>query len=167
MHRPPAHSHSAVQSWGERRQTTLEENLEGPYLSLANTLNRPTIQNTCSPTSAFGHPDEDWIFFGVSTVALILFAFELVISSIGKRDYFLGFYFFLDFISTVSLIPDTGLIDFTEENYAQNNSDNEALKAGRASKASKATRGEEGPSEARPWKAMDGKTTTIIIHSSF
>ncbi|GMH87188.1 hypothetical protein TrVE_jg6898 [Triparma verrucosa] len=90
---------------------------------------------------AFGHPDEDWIFFGVSTVALFLFAFELLISSIGKRDYFLGFYFFLDFISTVSLVPDTGLIDFTEENYSNNNaSDNEALKAGRASKASKATR---------------------------
>ena len=43
----------------------------------------------------------------------------------------------------MSLIPDTGLIDFTEAtetDYSQSNSDNEALKAGRASKASKATR---------------------------
>ena len=76
-------------------------------------------------------------------MALFLFAFEVVISSIGKRDYFLGFYFWLDLVSTISLLPDTGLIDLTDDGDGEstNQGDNtEALKAGRASKASKATR---------------------------
>ena len=50
----------------------------------------------------------------------------------------IGFYFLLDFVSTISLIPDTNLMSITDASGGQG--DNEALKAGRASKASKATR---------------------------
>lgn len=33
---------------------------------------------------------------------------ELILGSIAKEDYFLGFYFWLDLVSTVSLIFDIG-----------------------------------------------------------
>lgn len=39
---------------------------------------------------------------------MILFFLELIIASIVNEDYFLGFYFWLDLISTVSLIFDIG-----------------------------------------------------------
>ena len=39
---------------------------------------------------------------------LVFFTLELVLASIAKKDYFLGFYFWLDIISTLSLIPDIG-----------------------------------------------------------
>ena len=86
---------------------------------------------------AFGHPDDDWAFFGISTLALVLFVFELLISSVGKKGYFMGFYFALDVVSTLSMIPDTGLLEMSDVGSSDNDN---ALKAGRASKASKATR---------------------------
>jgi len=43
-----------------------------------------------------------WI--GISCMAV--FTLEIVLSSIGKDDYFLGFFFFLDVVSTASLILD-------------------------------------------------------------
>ena len=41
---------------------------------------------------------------------MILFFIEIVLSSIAKEDYFNSFYFWLDLISTVSLITDIGWI---------------------------------------------------------
>jgi hypothetical protein len=35
---------------------------------------------------------------------------ELIASSIAKPDYIFGFYFWLDLVATVSLIPDIGWI---------------------------------------------------------
>jgi len=43
-------------------------------------------------------------------VALALFGIEIIIASFAKDDYFNGFYFWLDVISTVSLITDIGWI---------------------------------------------------------
>lgn len=42
----------------------------------------------------------------VTIVAFLLFAFELLASCIGKDDYFLGFFFWLDLVATCSLILD-------------------------------------------------------------
>ena len=41
---------------------------------------------------------------------MIFFGVEIIIASIVKPDYFLGFYFWLDFIATVSLITDIGWV---------------------------------------------------------
>lgn len=41
---------------------------------------------------------------------MIFFAIEIVVASIAKPDYFFGFYFWLDFVATVSLITDIGWI---------------------------------------------------------
>ena len=50
----------------------------------------------------------DVIFYGLTIVAMFFFMLELVLASIAKEDYFLSFYFWLDLVSTVSLIFDIG-----------------------------------------------------------
>lgn len=41
---------------------------------------------------------------------LILFIAEIILSAISKQDYFLTFFFWLDVVSTISMIPDIGFI---------------------------------------------------------
>jgi len=48
----------------------------------------------------------DAIFNWIVGVMLVTFTFELILSSIGKDDYFLGFFFWLDLISTLTLVLD-------------------------------------------------------------
>jgi branched-subunit amino acid transport protein AzlD len=52
----------------------------------------------------------DELFDIMTIVALVLFTFEIIVSSIVKEDYTCGFYFWLDFISTLSLIMDIGFV---------------------------------------------------------
>ncbi|EAR97901.3 cation channel family protein (macronuclear) [Tetrahymena thermophila SB210] len=54
--------------------------------------------------------DEDPYFWGASCFALAAFTIEIILSSIAKDGYFLGFFFWLDLLSTVSLILDIGWI---------------------------------------------------------
>lgn len=49
---------------------------------------------------------DDLYFNIVTIVALNLFSFEMVCSCIGKDDYFLSFFFFLDLVATSSLLLD-------------------------------------------------------------
>ena len=49
-------------------------------------------------------------FYTMTAVAMGLFFVELILSSVAKPDYFLSFYFWLDLISTISLITDIGWI---------------------------------------------------------
>lgn len=58
---------------------------------------------------AFTKPADD-VFNGLSCAALACFSIEIIMASVVKDDYFLGFYFWLDLISTVSLITDIGWI---------------------------------------------------------
>ena len=70
---------------------------------------------------AFCEPSMDQVFFTLSIVALVVFTGELTISCVGKPNYMfekggimgLGFYFLLDGVSTVSLIPDTNLFSLS------------------------------------------------------
>jgi len=50
-------------------------------------------------------------FWTLSTIALFLFFFEFVAFSLAKPGYLFSFYFWLDLIATLSLIPDIGFID--------------------------------------------------------
>ncbi|KAL4454661.1 hypothetical protein ABPG74_021866 [Tetrahymena malaccensis] len=54
--------------------------------------------------------DEDPYFWGASSFALAAFTIEIILSSIAKDGYFLGFFFWLDLLSTVSLLLDIGWI---------------------------------------------------------
>ena len=50
----------------------------------------------------------DNVFFTFSFIVMIVFGFEVVISSYAKDDYMGSFFFWLDVVSTISMIPDVG-----------------------------------------------------------
>jgi len=52
----------------------------------------------------------DDVFYTLTTFCLFFFTIEIVLNSIARKDYFLGFFFWLDLISTISLITDIGWI---------------------------------------------------------
>lgn len=54
--------------------------------------------------------DKDEYFYICSSISFFFFGLEIVLSCIVRDDYWLGFYFWLDIISTISLIADIGWI---------------------------------------------------------
>lgn len=52
------------------------------------------------------YKEDDDIFVGFTIFCLVCFCIELAIASVAKRDFFLGFYFWLDLIATSSLLLD-------------------------------------------------------------
>ena len=82
--------------------------------------------------------DADVTFWSLSAIALIFFCVELGSSCLAKSDYLFSFYFWLDFVSTISLLPDIGFIEIPG---LSTSSQGDALKAGRGARAgSKASR---------------------------
>lgn len=54
--------------------------------------------------------DNDEIFYAISTTVMSFFLLEIFLMSIVKPGYFGGFYFWLDIVSSISLIFDIGWI---------------------------------------------------------
>jgi hypothetical protein len=52
----------------------------------------------------------DTTFYILTAISFFFFAVEITLSCFAKDDYWLGFYFWLDLISTISLITDIGWI---------------------------------------------------------
>ena len=52
----------------------------------------------------------DDLFYGVTLFGVVAYLIEIIVSSIVLEGYFLGFFFWLDFVSTVSMIGDIGWI---------------------------------------------------------
>ena len=52
----------------------------------------------------------DLTFYIVSFICMIFFLVEIILSSVSKEEYFLHFFFWLDIVSTISMIPDVGFI---------------------------------------------------------
>lgn len=50
----------------------------------------------------------DEVFYSLTCIALFFFTVEIIMASIAQKDYFLGFYFWLDTVSTLSLLTDIG-----------------------------------------------------------
>ena len=85
----------------------------------------------------FMKPSDD-IFFGISTAALFFFTLELVLASLAKpKEYFLHFFFWLDLVSTLSLIPDIGWI---WDNITNVQSADNATSLAKTSRAGRVTR---------------------------
>ena len=59
--------------------------------------------------AAFG-VESDMIFWSVTCACLVIFLAEIILSSVSKEVYFLTFFFWLDLVSTISMIPDIGFI---------------------------------------------------------
>ncbi len=55
-------------------------------------------------------PSSDNTFYGITTFCMAAFLIEIFLASLVKEDYFLTFFFWLDLISTISMIPDIGWI---------------------------------------------------------
>lgn len=51
--------------------------------------------------------EECW---AVTCLCFALFAIEIILASICKENYFLTFFFWLDIVSTISMLPDIGWI---------------------------------------------------------
>jgi hypothetical protein len=58
---------------------------------------------------AFSKPSDE-TFYTITFVSLMFFVLELALASIATPDYFLGFYFWLDLIATMSLLTDIAWI---------------------------------------------------------
>ena len=52
----------------------------------------------------------DSIFYGLTASCFIVFSIEILFSSVCKEDYFLTFFFWLDLVSTISMLPDIGWV---------------------------------------------------------
>jgi hypothetical protein len=52
----------------------------------------------------------DNVFFGLTLSAIICYTTEILLASISIDGYFNSFFFWLDIISTVTMIPDCGWI---------------------------------------------------------
>lgn len=52
----------------------------------------------------------DSVFYGLASLSFICFLTELIVSWFAKPKYKLSFYFWLDLIATLSVIPDIGWI---------------------------------------------------------
>lgn len=70
---------------------------------------------------------QDGYFNAMIWILFTVFSFEVLISCLGKSDYYLGFFFYLDVLSTASL-----LLDLTYLNSLINGSSN--LKTGRSAR---------------------------------
>lgn len=58
---------------------------------------------------AFPKTVDDY-FFSFTAISFVFFAVEIILMSIAREGYFLGFFFWLDVISTISLITDIGWV---------------------------------------------------------
>lgn len=86
---------------------------------------------------SFTGPDADGAFDAIAFIALLMFGTELTMSCLAKPNYYNSFYFWLDVVSTVSLVPDITflwklILGEDDESGAESA---QALKAGRASRA--------------------------------
>ena len=52
----------------------------------------------------------DDFFFGITSIAFVLFLSEIILSCYCKKEYFNSFFFWLDLMSTFSMIADIGWI---------------------------------------------------------
>jgi Ion transport protein len=55
-------------------------------------------------------PDADSGFYGITSFCMAAFLIEIFLAALVKEDYFLTFFFWLDLVSTISMIPDIGWI---------------------------------------------------------
>ena len=79
----------------------------------------------------------DNFFYVMAIIALLLFVFELALNFYSRKSWRFGFYFWLDFLATLSLIPDIGWI-WDPMSAALLGGDDEAQKAANAGKPARA-----------------------------
>lgn len=56
------------------------------------------------------HKDFDDIFYGITAFGIVVFTIEMIVSIYAIHNYLGRFFFYLDLVSTISMIPDCGWI---------------------------------------------------------
>mmetsp|Transcript_56682 Transcript_56682/g.132463 ORF Transcript_56682/g.132463 Transcript_56682/m.132463 type:complete len:997 (+) Transcript_56682:111-3101(+) len=79
------------------------------------------------------HKQTDELFNVLTVIACLVFGVEIFAQSLGQEEYFLGFFFFLDFGSTVTLILDLTWV--SRELFCAGGEGEEALRTSRAGRA--------------------------------
>lgn len=76
---------------------------------------------------AFFGKESDPIFYNLTLICLIGFTIEITLNCVAQQNYFNSFYFYLDVISTISLIADIPYIMdlFTSEDQSSDNYENQ------------------------------------------
>lgn len=54
--------------------------------------------------------EADPVFYAITLFGMICFTIEIILASYAKEDYLLSFFFWLDIISTLSMVPDIGWV---------------------------------------------------------
>lgn len=82
--------------------------------------------------------DADVTFMVLTVISLILFSLEIILACIAKPDYFNSFFFWLDFLSTVSIITDIKpAMDFLFGGGGDEASASDAVSLARASRGAR------------------------------
>jgi len=77
----------------------------------------------------------DNLFFGLTLFSFIAYCIEIILASVGIEGYFNSFFFWLDIVSTITMLPDCGWVWFpiTQQGSA-------LLATGKTTDIAKATR---------------------------
>ncbi|CAK9023910.1 unnamed protein product [Durusdinium trenchii] len=78
----------------------------------------------------FTQKPADEYFNAMVLICIAIFSFEIIISVMGKSDYWLGFFFILDVVSTVTLVLDLTWIN----DLLAGNGDSSSLRSGRTAR---------------------------------
>lgn len=82
----------------------------------------------------------DEIFYMITFVSLLFFLLELFLASLATPDYFLGFYFWLDLVATLSLFTDIAWIWDPIIGTSQKVNKEDAEQAGSVARAGRSAR---------------------------
>jgi len=91
---------------------------------------------------AFFNKDVDFTFYNITLICLIGFTIEITLNCVCQNNYFNSFYFYLDVISTISLIADIKYITdvFTGEGESQSNNNGDAEDASSLARSGRSAR---------------------------
>lgn len=79
----------------------------------------------------------DWFSYSMSAFCMVVFATEMIMQCIVVEGYFLQFFFWVDFVSTITIIADIGWIWSRFETDADDSDATEFTGLTKASKAAK------------------------------
>ena len=84
------------------------------------------------------NPDTDSVFYVLILIVFVFFAVEIILLTYAKRNYFGSFYFWLDFISTMTLLLDVGWV--ADAIFGTSSNTNSALSGATIARAARASK---------------------------
>jgi hypothetical protein len=82
--------------------------------------------------------EADPIFYAITLFGMICFTIEIILASYAKEEYLLSFFFWLDIISTLSMVPDIGWV--RDQMFGSGEHSEDATDLAKTSRAGRVTR---------------------------